>query len=97
MVKIPWELTSGPHLSGGPGRLLSQYLKGEALGASQGRSLEKGVPNSWKTQTVPGSLALWRNTKALSGGGMEWGREYEGVREVKGAVRPDTDGRFRFC
>ena len=29
--KMPWELISGPHLSGGPGGLITYKLKSEAV------------------------------------------------------------------
>lgn len=55
------------------------------------------MPNFWKAQTEPRSLALWKNTDALRGGGMEWGREYGGAGGVKEALKPDTEGPFRSC
>lgn len=44
----------------------------------------KGVPNLWKAQTLPRSLELWRKSKELGDGGMEWGREYEWKEGGKG-------------
>lgn len=44
------------------------------------------MPNFWKAQTEPRSLALWKNTEALRDGGMEWGKGvWRGRRSERGA------------
>lgn len=96
MGLIHWELKCGPHLFGGPGRLSPFELKsggGEAVGASQGRRLEKGVPNVRRPRLNPGARLLGK-TKGIEDGGKEWGREYGWARGVERELGPGTEWPF---
>lgn len=87
MDKRPWELTSGPHLSGGPGRVLTFELKSDRVKLSvlaREGGWRRGCLTCGRPSPNPGAW-LFGNSKELRDGEMEGERRKEGQEGGKGS------------